>query len=236
MDWIKLTTVLPTAVSASFYVGTHTVFLWTMLRRRPAPLLSVRPWVSVLKPLSGLDDDLRENLESFAALDYPAYEILFGVASPADPAEAVALAFIAAHPEVSARLVVTDPPRGAVHNPKVAQLVDLTRHARGSVIVVSDANVRVRRTYLRSLVGDLLRPGVGLVSSVIAGSGEQTLGAAIENLQLIGYVAPTVVAAHALSVRPATVGKSLAMRKVVATPSRSGPALASSRCAGAARR
>lgn len=219
MDWQTLATVLPTLASATLYSATQTTFLWAMRRRRAAPpLLSIRPWVSILKPVAGVDDELRENLESFARLDYPAYEILFGIASPGDPAVPVVRAFLAAHPELPARLVWTTPAgprRGAppVHNPKVAQLIDLTRAARGSVIVVSDANVRVPSSYLRSLIGDLLRPGVGIVSSLIAGTGERTLGAALENAQLGAAVAPSVVAAHHMVGRPITVGKSMAMRR-----------------------
>ena len=45
--------------------------------------------VSILKPVAGADDELRENLESFAALDYPAYELLIGLASPDDPARPI---------------------------------------------------------------------------------------------------------------------------------------------------
>jgi ceramide glucosyltransferase len=126
----------------------------------------------------------------------------------------VVRAFLAAHPEISARLVWTTPPRGDVLNPKVAQLIDLTRVARGSVLVVSDANVRVSPSYLRSLVSCLLRPGVGLVSSRIVGTGERGFGAAREKAQLGASIAPAVVAAHVLAGRPVTVGKSMAMRRV----------------------
>ncbi len=195
MDWNTVSTVVPTALSATFYVAAHTAFLTAMARRKAPPLLSVRPWVSILKPIAGADDDLRGNLESFADLDYPAYEILFGVASAEDPAVPVVQAFLAAHPRLSARLVWTTPADSRTLNPKVAQLLDLTRAARGSVIVVSDANVRVPRTYLRSLTAALLQPGVGLVSSVIVGGGERSLGAALENAQLGAHVAPAVVAA-----------------------------------------
>ncbi len=213
MDWNTVSTVVPTALSATLHAVAHTAFLVAMARKKAPPLLTVRPWVSILKPIAGADDDLRGNLESFADLDYPAHEILFGIASTDDPAVPIVQAFLAAHPRVSARLVWTKPAEGRASNPKVAQLLDLTRAARGSVVVVSDANVRVPRTYLRSLVATLLQPGVGLVSSVIVGGGERTLGAALENAQLGAHVAPAVVAAHLLSVRPATVGKSMAMRR-----------------------
>ena len=213
MDWNTVSTVVPTALSATFYAVAHTAFLTAMARKKATPVLSVRPWVSILKPIAGADDDLRGNLESFADLDYPAYEILFGIASADDPAVPVVQAFLAAHPNVAARLVWTTPSSERALNPKVAQLLVLTRAARGSVLVVSDANVRVRKTYLRSLVGTLLQTGVGLVSSVIVGGGERTLGAALENAQLCAHVAPAVLAAHVFSLRPATVGKSMAMRR-----------------------
>ncbi len=214
MDWNTLSTLLPTALSATLYTATQTMFLGRMIRKRPRAMPALRPWVSILKPVAGLDEGLRENLESFAELDYPAYEILFGVASADDPAIPVVQAFLAAHPGLSARLIRTAPPSAAVLNPKVAQLLDLTKQARGSVLVVSDANVRVPKTYLRGLVGELLRPGVGLVSSVIAGSDARSLGALLESAQLGAYVAPAVVSAHALGGRPITVGKSMAMRRV----------------------
>lgn len=213
MDLPTLATVLPTAVSATLYTLVQSSFAVTLLRRRPSAPPAVRPWVSILKPVAGADDELRENLESFARLDYPAYELLIGVASPDDPAVPVVQRFLAAHPDLRARLVWTTPPRGDVINPKVAQLLDLTRAARGSVIVVSDANVRVGPRYLCSLVQALLRPGVGLVSSIIQGGGERTLGAALENAQLGAAIAPAVVAAHRLFGRPITVGKSMAMRR-----------------------
>jgi ceramide glucosyltransferase len=212
MELRTVATVLPTAVSAGLYAGVHATFFLEMIRRPTNPLPPIRPWVSILKPVAGADDELQDNLASFAALDYPAYEILIGVASPADPAVPIVEAFLAAHPALPAQLVWTRPaPPGK--NPKVAQLLELTRRARGSVLVVSDANVRVPRTYLRSLVDRLLRPGVGLVSSVIVGGGERSLGAALENAQLGAAIAPVVVSAPRLAGRPITVGKSMAMRR-----------------------
>ena len=44
------------------------------------------PPVSILKPLKGTDPEMYESLRSHCLQDYPAYEIIFGVSDPADPA------------------------------------------------------------------------------------------------------------------------------------------------------
>ncbi|HNF97823.1 MAG TPA: glycosyl transferase, partial [Pseudomonadota bacterium] len=61
-------------------------FLAAKVRVPTQPL----PPISILKPLSGCDDGLLANLESFAALDHPDYEVLLGVHTIDDPAVSVA--------------------------------------------------------------------------------------------------------------------------------------------------
>jgi ceramide glucosyltransferase len=178
-------------------------------RRKGEPALRRFPRVSICKPLAGTDDDLEANLASFAAIDYPSYEVLLGVASRGDPAYPVAMEFVAAHPWVDARVIVTDP--GAATNPKVAQLVGLEEVATGEVIVISDSNVRVGTRYLSGLVADLERPGVGLVTSLVAGGGERSVGAAVENLALAASVAPVIATSDVVVGRVLCIGKSMAM-------------------------
>jgi ceramide glucosyltransferase len=199
------------AVGAS--AGVYSIMVGGFLRgvcRRSPPLpLLARPSVSILKPLAGRDDELRDNLASFARLTYPDYELLFGVASVDDPAHAEAQAFLRAFPAVKARVLVTR--REDAENPKVAQLLMLERVAKGAVLIVSDSNVRVEPSYVEHLVRDLSLPNVALVSSVIGGSGEQSFGAALENLQLGALVAPGVVASFVVLGKTISVGKSMAM-------------------------
>lgn len=203
-----------TAASLALYSTMMLLFARGMAsrsRKRGSSAAARAPRVSIFKPLAGMDDDLEDNLESFARLDYPSFELLLGVASAGDPAHALARRYIARHPRLDARVVLTDP--DAATNPKVAQLVGLERVATGEVYVVSDANVRVRRDYLWSLVGELSDERVGMVTSLFVGTGERTLGAALENLQICAHTSPGLVALDAVTDRPLTVGKSMAIRR-----------------------
>lgn len=178
-------------------------------RRDLATAGHIAPPVSILKPLCGVDDQLDANLASFAALDYPAYEVLLGVKSPRDPAFAVARAAVRRWPD-RMRLVVQRYDAGL--NPKVNQLVGLVRAARHPLLVVSDSNVRVGPGYLSEIAREMADPGVGLVTHPVAGSGERRLGSVLENLHLAGSVGPAIVVAHRLH-RDIVVGKSMALWK-----------------------
>jgi ceramide glucosyltransferase len=202
-----------TAASLALYGLMMFLFARAMLRRRGKgrPPVDRAPRVTIFKPLAGWDDDLDANLDSFARIDYPSFEILIGVASVDDPAYGAARRFLARHPKLDARVVVTD--RDATVNPKVAQLVALERVATGDVYVISDSNVRVPPTYLWSLVAELSDDRVGMACSIFIGTGERSLGAALENLEICTHATPGLVAMDAVTDRPLTVGKSMAVRR-----------------------
>ncbi|HET8724472.1 MAG TPA: glycosyltransferase, partial [Anaeromyxobacteraceae bacterium] len=171
---------------------------------------STLPPVSILKPLCGVDDDLAGNLESFAALDYPCFEVLLGVRDRTDPAHAVAREAARRRPDVF-RVVLQRGEPGL--NPKVNQLVTLAAEASHDVLLVSDSNVRAPRGYLHDVAAHLADPSVGLVTHPVAGVGEATLGAALDNLQACAAVGPATVAAKRLARRDVVVGKSMAFRR-----------------------
>lgn len=205
---------LALALLAAALVGTGVLLLQlAALRRhlgRPPAAPRGRPGISVLKPLCGVDDELEENLACFAALDWPEYEVLLGVRGPDDAACPVARRFEAAFPG-RFRLVFQRGEPGL--NPKVNQLVTLSRAARHRVLVVSDSNVRVEPGYLAEIAALLEDPTVGLVSHAIVGVGERRLGSLFDGLHLAGSVAPGVVAAQLLVGQDIVVGKSMAFRR-----------------------
>jgi len=208
MDVKEILLLAAVAASVGLYLTIVGGFVTAMWRRSAFATPKATPRVSILKPLAGFDDDLADNLASFIDLDYPDYEVLVGVASPDDAAYGAARSFVA-QAGGKARLFLTNPEEAT--NPKVAQLLTLERAATGAILLISDSNVRATREYLAPLVAELLRPGVAIASSVVAGTGEQSLGAALENLQLCAIIAPSVVSAAKVAGLPITVGKSMAM-------------------------
>jgi ceramide glucosyltransferase len=180
--------------------------LWVTRRRRK--LAEHTPPVTIFKPLKGLDEELEENLRSFFHLDYPAYQLLFGVADANDPAIPVVQELLAEFPGHDARLVAGAPAFGL--NPKVENLASMDRFRKHEVILISDSNVRVRPSYLRETACYLAEPGVGLVTNLFAGVGDTHSGATMENLQLNGFIAGGMAMASVLGVT-CVVGKSMLM-------------------------
>jgi ceramide glucosyltransferase len=166
------------------------------------------PPVTILKPLKGLDEELELNLRSFFVLDYPCFQLLFGVADADDPAIEVVERLKREFPSQDAQVVIGCPGIGL--NPKVESLSAMEPHRKHDVILISDSNVRARRSYLRETVCYLADPRVGLVSNLFAGVGEVYPSAIMENLQLNGFIAAGVASA-AVSRATCVVGKSMLM-------------------------
>jgi ceramide glucosyltransferase len=89
----------------------------------------------------------------------------------------------------------------------------MVSHGRHDLLVVSDSNVRAPKHYLRDMVRTLQSDErVGLVTNVFAGTDEDGLGAALENVQLNGFCAAGATLPTRLG-SPAVVGKSMLLSR-----------------------
>lgn len=189
--------------------------IWAVLRHkrmRPQRAEADLPPVSLLKPIKGLEEELEENLRSFFEQDYAGgFEIVFASSEPEDAGMDLARRVAADYPRVPVRFVRSDPRFGL--NPKVANLKGAFDAARHDLVLQSDANCRIPKDYLRRIVGEFLGADASLLTSMVVGTGEQSVGAAMENLQLSAFIAPAMCTALHLAGIQCVVGKSMLLRK-----------------------
>ncbi len=171
------------------------------------------PKISILKPLKGMDDNLEENLRSFFNLDYPDYEIIFGLQSSADPAARIALKLLGEFDHIRAKIVIDSSEIGL--NPKINNLHNMTPQIRGSYLFISDSNTAAAPDLLNRLMTEFKDKSVGLVTATIRGTGEQTIASAMENLHLNSFVTPNVFAADTLTGIPIVIGKSILISRAL---------------------
>jgi ceramide glucosyltransferase len=125
------------------------------------------PAVSMIKPVHGLEPQLRENVESFFRQDYPRFEVLFGADSEDDAALGIVREVSARYPHVKSRIIVHGLPPWP--NPQTYSLHCLARQAKYPVIVASDSDVEVSPNYLREVAAPLLKPGIAMSTCLYRG-------------------------------------------------------------------
>lgn len=181
-------------------------------RKAPAPA-DYSPAVSLLKPLYGLEPQLRANLESFCRQDYPAYEILFSVRDESDPAAAVVRRLQKDFPRIPMRLLVTGPP--ACLNAKVHALELMAESAAHEILVINDSGVRVPPGYLRAVAQPFANPATGLVTCIARSLPARGFWSILEALGVNTQFNPGVLTAWLLLGMRFAIGKTMAVRKKI---------------------
>lgn len=169
-------------------------------------------FLSILKPVCGLDDELEENLVSFTRIRGIRYEVLISAEEWEDPALEIVRRVMRAHPFAPFRIIVDPGSRHGVVNRKVERLIAAARDANGDVLLISDSNVRIEPNDLARTLAAFDNPRVGCVSNLFTAAGAQSIGATIESLHLLSFVVPGAVLAATAGV-PCVVGKSMAITR-----------------------
>ena len=150
---------LACAAAGTLYLLVTVTAVRHFVRSRPRGTTE-RPPVTVLKPLCGDEPELYDNLASFCRQRYPAYQLVFGVQNPRDPAIALVERLHREFPGADIELVIqSDWP--ASGNRKVANLAGMLHAARYEVLVMADADIRVGVDYLAAAAGALARRASG---------------------------------------------------------------------------
>jgi ceramide glucosyltransferase len=175
------------------------------------------PGLSVLKPLHGMEPGLERNIESFFEQDYPEFELLFCARQESDEGLQLARRVGARYPQVEARYVTCGEPTPNFHNAKVYSLAKLDSVAKHGLFITSDADVRVRKDYLRRMAQNLKDSQMGLASCVYLGTTDAGSRAGFSSqLDAVGKsveMTSGVLVADMLEGTKFALGASMAVRK-----------------------
>jgi ceramide glucosyltransferase len=205
---VPFVALLPAAYYAFASLSAYRFFRRAAVADRHEPT-EYAPPVSILKPVRGLDRHSPEYFASFCQQDYPEYEIVFGVADTGDPAIPAIRQLAAAHPERSIRLIVGAPEVGA--SSKVNKLCCLAREARHDLLVISDSDIAVPPSYLRSVAAPFRDPQVGAVTCLYRGVPENGIWPALEAIGISTDFVPGVIVAQEVEGVKFTLGATMAI-------------------------
>lgn len=136
-------------------------FLTFVRRSLREPAGAFAPKATIIAPCKGVDPELEENLAALFEQDYPAYEIVFAIASGDDAARPVIEKTMAKHPQVESKLVIASGSRS--RSEKVSNLLSALAAvgAQSEALAFVDSDARARKDWLRALVAPLADSRVG---------------------------------------------------------------------------
>lgn len=167
--------------------------------------------VTILKPLCGLHAGLYENLRSFCCQDYPAYQVVFGVRDPDDPAVEIVERLIREFPDKDILLVVDGQVSGA--NLKVSNLANTYKAAKHSFLILADSDMRVDQHYVSTVVAEFEDPRVGVVTCLYKGSAVSGLPSRLASMFINEWFLPSVLVSVALNELRFGLGATMAVRR-----------------------
>lgn len=176
----------------------------------PAGLLRW-PGVTILKPVYGLEKNLKENIRTACRQDYPEYQLVLSVQRPDDPALPVLREI---EKEFGpGRVTVAVENRKAGCNGKINNLLGAYPHARHDVLVISDSDVRLQPDYLKAIVAPLADPQVGCACTLYRAACAEKWYEKLELLTLNADFMMNVVFAQITGISRFCLGASTAIRR-----------------------
>lgn len=154
------------------------------------------PPVSILKSLRGVDPHMYAAFRSHCQLDYPEYELLFGVHDPNEPALALVEKLRAEFPARNIRVIPCPDVLGL--NGKVSNLAQMLPLAAYEHVIINDSDIVVTPDYLRNVMAPFAGAKIGMVTTLYRGLAGKTIGSKLEALGLSTDFAGGVLLAREL--------------------------------------
>jgi ceramide glucosyltransferase len=186
------------AVLALCGAGYYAACLLASLRflSEPKPQSSFTPPVTILKPIKGADAESQACFRSHFLIDYPQYQLIFGVAEQSDPAVPIFEKLQREFPRIDAELVFSRQQLGA--NRKVSNLAQMLPKAKYEHLLINDGDMLVRPEYLREVMAPFAKEKMGFVTCVYRALPSKTVWSKVEALGICTEFMPAVLLARML--------------------------------------
>jgi cellulose synthase/poly-beta-1,6-N-acetylglucosamine synthase-like glycosyltransferase len=187
------------------------IILWLFNYRNQQNGLTTNPFVSILIAARNEEDNLSDTLDSLLALDYPTenYEVLIGDDMSDDRTKEVGEAYAARYQQVKCHTIYKKTING---NGKANVLAQLIKKAKGEYIFITDADIKVPSTWVRSmLLGMDDKTALVTGTSVVEGKGFLAFMQKIDWL----FATSMLKAVSDLNIPVTTMGNNMLMRKTV---------------------
>lgn len=166
---------------------------------------------TVLIPLCGADYRAYENYASFCRLDYPEYQIVFGVQDPRDSSLPVVRRIMEDFPQRDISLVIS--PKTIGENPKVNNLNNMLAKAKYDWLVLVDSDMRAREDYLKRVVPTRDDPATGLNTCLYRAGSAPNIPAKLEAIGIATEFAPGVLMAEFIEGISFAFGATIVIRR-----------------------
>jgi ceramide glucosyltransferase len=210
LEWIFL---IP-AVCGSIYAilcALAVIRMRTRRQRAAAHFFASWPPVTVLKPVYGLEKNLRENLRSICRQDYPDYQVVLSVQRRDDPA--IPLLREMEQEFGRARVTVAIEECRAGTNGKINNMIGGLKHARHDILVIGDSDILVQPDYLKTIVAPLADPDAGFVCTLYKAAFAHKWYEKVELLTLNADLMTNIIFAHITGAAKFCLGASTALRR-----------------------
>jgi ceramide glucosyltransferase len=154
------------------------------------------PPVSIVKPLSNIEDGTLGNLMSFCDQDYPNYEVIFSLSQEGKSIIFLLEELKKVFPYGDIRWTIVNQNKGP--NYKVETLIGAVRETKYEIIALSDGDMRVERNYLKQIVPLFLQEKVGLVTCLYRGANIRNIFGGLHSLTVQTDFIPNVLIDHRL--------------------------------------
>ncbi|MDO8526442.1 MAG: glycosyltransferase [Deltaproteobacteria bacterium] len=218
MIW-QLFLLIPVACACLYWLMTSVCMAIFFLRKKkrcqvlsPEPG-SFSPFVSLIKPVCGLEKNLYENLATACLQNYPRFEVIYSVQNPADPALKVLKEIRKNYPGVKMQIVIDEEAIGP--NGRLANIYNASKHAEGEVLVFSDSDMFLKSDYLKTIVAPLGNKEIGVSCTLYKAWCADSFEEYLELLSFNADFIPSVVFATVTHASLACPGASQAVRRDV---------------------